>query len=35
MKFSWHLGDAHHITQPPEDGKGAILAMSVALRHVN
>ncbi|KAG2247567.1 hypothetical protein Bca52824_087195 [Brassica carinata] len=27
--------DAHHITQPPEDGKGAILAMSVALRHVN
>lgn len=35
MKSSWHLGDAHHITQPPEDGKGAILAMSVALRHVN
>ncbi|KAF3601797.1 hypothetical protein F2Q69_00035220 [Brassica cretica] len=35
MKSSWHLGDPHHITQPPEDGKGAVLAMSLALRHVN
>ncbi|XP_006297555.2 3-oxoacyl-[acyl-carrier-protein] synthase, mitochondrial [Capsella rubella] len=25
-------GDAHHITQPPEDGKGAVLAMTRALR---
>ncbi|KAF7840121.1 3-oxoacyl-[acyl-carrier-protein] synthase, mitochondrial [Senna tora] len=25
-------GDAHHITQPPTDGRGAILAMTSALR---
>ncbi|KAL5133992.1 3-oxoacyl-[acyl-carrier-protein] synthase, mitochondrial [Glycine soja] len=25
-------GDAYHITQPPSDGKGAILAMTRALR---
>ncbi|KAL1367753.1 hypothetical protein AAHE18_02G072900 [Arachis hypogaea] len=25
-------GDAHHITQPPNDGRGAILAMTHALR---
>uniref|UniRef100_A0A0D3BDC9 3-oxoacyl-[acyl-carrier-protein] synthase, mitochondrial n=2 Tax=Brassica oleracea var. oleracea TaxID=109376 RepID=A0A0D3BDC9_BRAOL len=25
-------GDAHHITQPPEDGKGAVLAMTRALK---
>ena len=25
------LGDAHHITQPPNDGRGAFLAMTRAL----
>ncbi|CAL5209674.1 unnamed protein product [Lathyrus oleraceus] len=27
-------GDAYHITQPPSDGRGAILAMTRALRQV-
>ena len=25
-------GDAHHITQPPPDGRGAVLAMQRAIR---
>lgn len=29
------LGDAYHITQPPSDGRGAILAMTRALRQVS
>lgn len=28
-------GDGHHITAPPEDGKGAALSMRMALKHAN
>jgi hypothetical protein len=32
---AWFLpGDAHHITQPQHDGRGAILAMKRALEQV-
>ena len=38
VDFFWYwfwLGDAYHITQPPSDGRGAILAMTHALRQVS
>ncbi|KAL2625148.1 hypothetical protein AAZX31_07G037600 [Glycine max] len=28
-------GDAYHLTQPPSEGRGAILAMTRALRQVS
>lgn len=35
ISYGFWLGDAYHITQPPSDGRGAILAMTRALRQVS
>jgi hypothetical protein len=35
ISYGLWLGDAYHITQPPSDGRGAILAMTRALRQVS